>query len=509
MSQERGSWGSKLGFILAASGSAIGLGNIVFFSANAYKYGGGAFYIPYFLALFVVGIPIMILEFSLGRFTGGSYPEALHSIGGRKAQMVGWFGIFNASIITMYYITILAWVMGCLVGSFHHLWKPMPLEGFDIPAGALSGSMTFFFGMISRIDTIFYVLIVWVLNIVIVSRGARSIEQAVRFFVPAMWVMMIVLIVRGLTLENGMQGVFLLFTPDFKVMNDVAVWKGAFAQMFFTLSLGFGIMTTYASYLPKDSDDVNNAMTISFMNCGFEFIAGLAFFSLLFTFSIIPKASTLSMMFFVVPEGISHFPANIVTIFGFLFFLLLLLAGLTSSVSLVEAVISSFIDRFHWPRWKTIILVGCIGLLGSIMFGLPQIIDPKLDGNGTLGLTFLDLFDHWAFGYGLLIAGLLECIFLGWLFDIDTLRKFINETSWFTLGPWFNHLIRYVIPAIIVFVLIASILEEFKLKIYGSSMPAGSFTSLYLIVFGLWLVISLVLPAIFSLLKGHPEEELS
>ncbi|MBN2382092.1 sodium-dependent transporter [bacterium] len=497
MNGERGSWGSRLGFILAASGSAIGLGNIVFFSANAYKYGGGAFYVPYLIALFVVGMPIMVLEFGLGRYTRRAFPEAMAQVGGTRAEIAGWFGIFNATIITIYYITILGWVFGCLIGSLGPLWKPAQLEAFNLPAGALSNAMVFFFNMISRIDTVFWVIIVWIFNLIIVLKGTRSIEKAVKLFVPLMWLMMIVLIVRGLTLENGIQGIFLLFTPDFSIMRDAEVWKGAFSQMFFTLSLGFGIMTTYASYLPDDADDINNASTVSFMNCGFEFIAGLAFFSLLFTFSIIPKASTLSMMFFVVPEGIAHFPFGVM-IFGCIFFLLLLFAGLTSSVSLVEAIISSLIDKFNWSRFRTTLLVGFLGVWGSIAFALPQVVDPGLDSNGTLGLSLLDLFDHWAFGYGLLIAGLLECIFLGWLFDLDTLRAFINKTSWFKLGRWFNILVRYVIPIIILSILAASVLEEYQLKLYGSTMNNTLCPKLYLIVFLIWLVICILIPITIS-----------
>lgn len=507
MNTERGVWGSKLGFILAASGSAIGLGNIVFFSANAYKYGGGAFYIPYFIALFVIGIPIMLLEFSLGRFTGRAFPEALYQIGGRKAEIAGWFGVFNASLITMYYITILAWVLGSLVGSFGQLWHQSAVSAFNLPKGAMSNSMSFFYNMITKPGTIFFVFIVWILNVLIVFKGTKSIEKAVTIFVPMMWLIMIVLIIRGLTLKNGFQGVLLLFTPDFSVMKDINVWKGAFAQMFFTLSLGFGIMTTYASYLPKDSDDINNAATISFMNCGFEFIAGLAFFSLLFTFSIIPKASTLSMIFFIVPEGIAHFPIG-VKFFGILFFLLLLVAGLTSSVSLVEAVISSIIDKFHWNRNKTIIFVAGIGFLGSVMFALPKVIDVGLASNGTLGLTLLDFFDHWAFSFGLLIAGFLECIILGWVFDIDELRNFINKTSRFNLGKWFNYLIRYVIPSVITFILIASIIDEIKQHLYGSAMNTGQFTHLYLYVFIVWLSISIILPIVFSRLGANSDNKI-
>ena len=491
MSESRGSWGSKLGFILAASGSAIGLGNIVFFSANAYKYGGGAFYVPYLVALFLIGIPVMILEMGIGRMTRKSLPNALFDISGRRAELAGWFGVLNASIITMYYITILGWVVGMWVGSLQDLWKVLPVEAFGLPAGALSNAMSYFFSMISSWNTVIYVMLVWAFNVLIVFWGTRSIEAVVKVFVPLMWLMMIVLIVRGITLPNGVQGIYLLFTPDFTVMKDPGVWKGAFSQMFFTLSLGFGIMTAYASYLPKKSDDVQNATTISLMNCSFEFIAGLAIFSLLFAFAIAPKASTISMMFFVVPEGIANFPVW-VHFFGVLFFTLLLLAGLTSSVSLVEAVVLSIIDKFKLQRKKVVMGVTLIGLVGSIMFALPQVIDKGLDSNGTLGLTLLDLFDHWAFGYGLLLCGLLECIILGWLYDLDKLRGFINQTARFKLGRWFNYLIRFVLPGVILLIIGMSVYGEIKDGLYGSAMETGGRG--WLTVFGFlgWLAFSVI-----------------
>lgn len=500
MTQERGRWKSRLGFILAASGSAIGLGNIVFFSANAYKYGGGAFYVPYFIAFFLVGLPIMVLEFSLGRFTGKSFPVALRQIGGWKAEAAGWFGIFNAGIITLYYCTILGWVLGCMVGSFGAIWKPSAVAAFNLPAGALSPSMAYFFTMLSRYDTCVYVAIVWLCTMLMVTWGTKSIEKAVSFCVPLMWLMMIVMIIRGLTLENGLQGVWLLFTPDFSIMMNPAIWKGAFSQMFFTLSLGFGIMTTYASYLPKDADDVTNAANVSFMNCGFEFISGLAIFSLLFTFSIIPKASTLSMMFFIVPEGIARFPFWIV-FFGVMFYLLLFLAGITSAVSLVEAVIASIIDTVGWSRLKTVVVVGILGTLGSITFALPTVVDPGLSSNGTLGLSLLDLFDHWAFSYGLLISVLFECIFIGWVFDLDRLRAFVNQSAWFPLGKWYNWLIRFVIPAIIILILGAAVSDEIQQKLYGSTMVTGQFGGLYLTVFGFWLGGGIAIPAILVMMK--------
>ena len=483
---DRGQWKSKIGFILAASGSAIGLGNIVFFSANAYRYGAGAFYIPYLLALFLLGIPVMILELGLGNRAQRGFPEAMYRMAGVKGEWVGWFGLLNASVITMYYITILGWVFGMWLRAFGSLWQPAAVPAFECPPGALSNSMSHFFDMVSRFDTIGYVIVVWFLNALIVWWGTKSIEKAVKVFVPMMWLFMIVLIVRGLTLDGGAQGLQLLFTPDFEVMKSVEVWQGAFSQIFFTLSLGFGIMATYASYLPKKSDQTTNAFTISFLNCSFEFIAGLAIFSLLFSFAIAPRASTLGMTFFVIPEGIGSFPVGC-RLFGILFFTLLLTAGLTSSVSLVEAVGSGIIDKFGLSRRRAVIITSLIGTMGSCCFALPHVIDPGLRSDGTLGLTLLDLFDHWAFSYGLLTCGFLECVFVGWVLGADKLRAYLNERSRIHLPRAFEWMIRYVIPLVILFILGWSIRTEVTGGLFGHDMETGPARNLHIAALAGWI----------------------
>ncbi len=477
----RGQWRSRLGFILAASGSAIGLGNIVFFSANAYRFGGGAFYLPYLLALFAVGIPVMILEFGLGNYTGRAFPESMYRIAGKKGEFIGWWAIMNAGFITMYYITILAWVFGMLVGSFGDLWREsLSVPAFGLEEGDLLNPYAYFFRMLSTWQPFLFVALVWILNAIIVRRGAETIEQATRIFVPLMWVFMIVLIVRGITLPSGSQGIMLLFTPNFSVMKDPAVWQGAFSQIFFTLSLGFGIMTAYASYLPKKSDLTQNAFITSFLNCGFEYIAGLAVFSILFAFAMVPRASTLSMMFFIIPQGISQLPGGLqaVVTFGVIFFILLLLAGLTSSVSLVEALVSSMQDKFGWARRKTITVAVLIGFTGSAAFALPQVVNPGLENNGTLGLTLLDLMDHWAFSYGLLLIGLFECILVGWIMGAHRIRAHLNGHSAVRLGGWFDALIKYVIPLLLLFILGYSIKSEFQDGLYGTEF-SGNYSNTY------------------------------
>jgi len=505
---ERSQWSSKLGFILAASGSAIGLGNIVFFSANAYKFGAGAFYIPYLLALFVVGIPVLIMELALGSWSGKAFPAALRQIGGRPAEFVGWFGLVSASFIAMYYITILGWVLGMWLGALGgDLWKPsVALPAFGLEEGALPNPVAYFFSMLSSWWNVVFVGLVWAANMVITWRGAKSIEMAVKVFVPLMWVFMLVMIGRGLTLDGGLHGVALLFTPDFSVMTEPAVWHGAFSQIFFTLSLGFGIMTAYASYLPKESDQSASGLMIASLNCGFEFIAGLAVFSLLFAFSMVPKASSISMMFFVLPQGIASFPTG-VKLFGVMFFTLLLVAGLSSSVSLVESMTGALGDKLVGRSRAGILAAVCgCGMLGSALFAWPQVIDPALDGDGTVGLTLVDLVDHWAFSYGLLLTGLAECLLVGWVLGPHVLREYLNAYGRVKIGVWFDVLVKYVIPLILTVLIGFGIWGEVRDGLYGTGL-AGAGTPWALGALAVWLGTSVGLAGVLTMVGDPPREE--
>jgi len=482
----RGRWRSKLGFVLAASGSAIGLGNVVFFGSNAYTYGFGAFYLPYLIALFVVGIPVLIAELGLGSMTQQAFPAAMARIGGRWGELAGWWALINASFITMYYITIIAWVCGMFVGSAGPLWAPeTATPGYE--AASLPNPMGFFFHLISSPWVLVLVAVVWALNIFIVRRGTTTIEPVVKVFVPLMWVFMIALIVRGLTLPHGEEGVFLLFTPDFEIAANPAVWQGAVSQIFFSLTLGFGVMTAYASYLPRDADQVNNGVLTACLNCGFEYIAGLAIFSLLFAFAIVPSAGTLSMIFFVVPAGIAALPAG-VKAFGLVFFLLLLMAGLTSSVSLIEGVNCALIDKFGWSRRRTLAVCSAIGLVGSLLFALPVVIDPALASTGTLGFTLLALIDNWAFNHGLLLVGLVECLILGWLLPIRRLREELNRHSRVKIPAAFDWLIKLVIPAALAYILGASVYNQFANGLFGWNPSLTGGTVLPVAALAAWLL---------------------
>lgn len=500
---DRGQWSSKLGFVLAASGSAIGLGNIVFFGANAYRYGAGAFYLAYLLALFVVGIPVLIGELGLGSLTHQAFPQSLRRIGGRWGELAGWWGLLNAAFITMYYITLLAWVGGMLIGSFGPLWQEATaVEAFGLDS--MANPHGFFFDMISSWWVVALVVVVWAVNLFIVRRGVSTIEPVVKVFVPLMWAFMLVLIVRGLTLPNGFEGVYLLFTPDFELMREPAVWQGAASQIFFSLTLGFGVMTAYASYLPKDADQVNNGVLTACLNCGFEFLAGVAIFSLLFTFAIAPQASTIAMTFFVMPQGIAAMPFGVVA-FGVLFFLLMLLAGLSSSISLIEGINCAMIDKFGWSRRRTLAATGAVGLVGSACFALPMVIDRQLAGNGTLGLSLLDLIDHWAFSHGLLLVGVVECLLLGWMLPVSKLREHLNRYGRFRVPAVFDWLIKLVIPAWLLWILGLSIWGKIETGIYGHDLALDWARSLPVIAFLVWFLGTTGLAAWLTLRKGRPE----
>lgn len=505
----REAWKSKLGFILAASGSAIGLGNIVFFASNAYQYGGGAFYLPYFVALFVIGIPVMIMEFSLGTMTGRSFPLALRQLVGKKGEFLGWFTAASALFITMYYITILGWALSMMIGAFGGLLTDpavAPFTGMTEPTAGPNATV-YFFGMISTWQPMISVAVIWALTVLILWRGTATIEAAVRIFVPLMWVFMIVLIIRGVTLPGGTDGVLYLFTPNLDGIRDINVWQGAFAQMFFSLSLGLGTMTAYASYLPKDADQINNSMLVSFLNCGFEYIAGVAIFAMLFVFALNPAGSTLSLSFFVIPQGIAAFPFW-VKAFGALFFFLLVIAGLTSAVSLVEGFAAPLIDKLHVSRAKALAMVLVPGVLGSLAFALPYIIDPNVTGNGTLGLTLLDILDHWAFRYALIFSGFMQCILIGWVLGADTLRQAANKYSKFYLGPWFNWLIKLVIPLILGYVLVGTLWEDLTQDggLYGSLYELQGFAWLPTVIPLVWLVASLALAVYLTFGRESAEQ---
>lgn len=464
MEENREQWGSKLGFIIAAVGSAVGLGNIWRFPYIAYTNGGGAFLIPYFFAIFTAGIPLLILEYGLGHKYKGSTPLAIAKVK-KKWEWLGWWPTINAFIILTYYSMILSWAVNYLRFSINKGWGSDTDAFFHTDFIKLSSSPFDFGGMILPI--LIGIAIIWFISWFICYKGIKAgIEKANKILLPALVIIMIIIAIRAVNLEGAAEGLNTLFTPDWSKVMDPKVWVAAYGQVFFSLSLAMGIMMTYSSYLPKKTDINNSAFMTAFANCGFEFLSAIAVFSILgFMASAkgIPMSEVVSSgvgLAFVVFPAVFTEMGSVGTLLGVLFFLCLLFAGLTSSVSLIEAVSAPFIDKFGWARNKVVAIICLIGFSIGILYSTGA------------GLYLLDIIDNFINNYGIVVVGLLEVVLIGWIVNPDIVREHTNEISYFKIGKWWNICVKFVTPTILIFMLAQSIITEIKTPYGGDDLSA-------------------------------------
>lgn len=420
MSAEREQWGTRAGFILAAVGSAIGLGNIWRFPYAAYESGGGAFLIPYFFALLTAGIPILILEFSLGHKYRGSAPLALAKVN-PKFEWLGWWQVFVAFAIAVYYVGVVAWSISYTGFSLNQAWGADP-EGFFFGTylGLAEGGLFDFGGF--RTGILIPLLIAWVVSFIVLYSGVRKgIELANKIFIPVLILMFLIISIRGITLPGAAEGLNYLFKPDFSAITDWKVWLTAYGQIFFSLSIGFAIMTAYSSYLPKKSDIVNNAFITGFGNCGFSLLAGIGVFSIIGWMAGVQGlpfeevvTQSIGLAFVAFPTAISQMPVA-PALFGILFFLSLTFAGMSSFISINEACISALMDKFGASRKKVVPLYCLVG--GAISLWMAT----------GAGLFFLDIVDHFSNQIGITFGAIFEAILIGWFFKINILSKLHNS----------------------------------------------------------------------------------
>jgi neurotransmitter:Na+ symporter, NSS family len=462
---KRGAFSSNLGFLLAAIGSAIGLGNIWRFSYMAYSNGGGAFLVPYIVALFSAGIPLMILEYGLGHREKASAPLAFAKVSRRMEWLGWWMPLFVMFGIMFYYQVVIGWCANFTVFSFSLAWGSDPQDfflnqflGLTKGPGELGGLRWL---IVSATALMWGVT--WFISYQEVHRG---IERACKIFMPILLVTTLILVIWGLTLPGASKGISYYLRPEWGKLLDFKVWMAAYGQIFFTLSIAFGIMIAYSSYLPKKSDLVHNAWITSLVNCIYSIIAGLAVFSILGYLSytkgipidqVIKSGPTLA--FVVFPEAISKLPF-LREIFGVLFFSALTVAGLSSGVSIVEALTSAIMDKFRISRKWIVTALCMIGFFGSLIFTTGG------------GLFWLDIVDHFLNQYGLVLAGLLECLVVGYILKTEVLRKHINETARVKLTWLWDFMIKYLTPAILLVMLVRSLYTEISKGYEGYSTSA-------------------------------------
>jgi len=476
MEENRDQWGSRLGFILATIGSAVGLGNIWRFSYQAYENGGGAFLFPYIFALLTAGLPLLLLEMGFGFFTRNSAPSSFRKIK-EKFEWIGWWSVLVAFVVTVYYIVIIAWSLLFVFESFSLGWTADP-EGFFFGEFLGFSGSAFTLGGIQW-QIFFSLLAVWLINYFIIAGGVeKGIEKASKIFMPLLALMVLVIVIRGVTLPGAMQGVKAFITPDCSKILDFNIWVGAYGQIFFTLSLGFGIMIAYSSYLPKKSDVVKNGIIAGVANSVFSIVVGFGVFGVLGYMAqqqgvgIADVATSgIGLAFIAFPKAINLLPGA-PQLFGFAFFLSLTIAGLSSSISLIESVVSSLIDNFSLSRKKAVTLVSIAGFA----LGVPMVTQG--------GLAILDIVDHFVNIFGLLLVGLVEMLVLSYAFDLDTIKDNMNESSDLHMGNGWKVLIKFVAP---IFIGIGFVQNTFS----ELSAAYGGYPVSELIVFG-WVVVALL-----------------
>lgn len=449
----RQAWNSRLAFIMAATGSAIGLGNVWRFPFVCYQNGGGAFLIPFFAAMFTVGIPLLIIEFALGKFARGGAPQALARVHPRLAW-VGWMAALAAFVVVCYYAAIMAW-------SFNYIWHSFTLAwGTDASAFFHETVLNLSEGVTPlgpvRIPVLIGLILTWICIYLILRKGVRTVGKVVLFTVPLPVLLLLILIIRGLTLPGALEGLKYYLTPNFSLLTDPSVWIAAYGQILFSFSLGQAVLIAYASFLPEKADINKNGFITGFLDSSFSFIAGFAVFSTLGYLAVVTNAQVQDVVgsgpglaFVTYPTAIRLLPFA-QPFFGVIFFLMLLTLGIDSAFALVEGTVTAFRDWIGRGSHAILVLTCLTAFLIGILF------------TTRAGYYWLDIVDHFINNFGLVTIALGECVAVGWVYGSRKFRKDVNAVSDFSIGRWFDVAVRYIAPAMLSIMLVLALVQRLR-----------------------------------------------
>jgi len=460
MARER--WGSKLGIILAVAGSAIGLGNFLRFPVQAARNGGGAFMIPYLVALFLLGLPLMWVEWTIGRFGGGfghgTAPGMFHTLWekNRFIKYFGVIGIFGPIVIFIYYTYIESWLLGyglfAITGKYASCTTEAHMTAFLQGYQGLVKNEYFQ----SLVPAYVFFLITFAANILVVYFGIqRGIERVCKYALPLLLVLGIVLMVRVFTIgapdpaqpkNNVVNGLGFLWNPDLSALKNPRVWLAAAGQIFFTLSVGIGVILTYASYLTPRDDVALSGLTAASANEVAEVVLGgsivipaaFAFFGLEATRKI-AEGGAFNLGFVTMPLVLGRMP--LASLFGFIWFALLFLAGITSSISLAQPAIVFLEDEFNLTKREA------VAAFAGATFVLTQ---PTVF---FLGQGILDELDFWGGTVFLVVFATIETILFGWVFGMDKAWTELHVGSDITIPRIYRFIIKYVTPLFLLVIL--------------------------------------------------------
>lgn len=432
---ERGQWGSRLGFVLAAVGSAVGLGNMWRFPYLTAEAGGAAFVFLYIVMVVLVGLPILLAEFSVGRGSKRSPIQALEHFGGASWRPLGYLFVIAGFVILSYYGVIAGWVIRYTVD-------------YLFAGGIAEAGSTFTAYHTSAWAVVLHLLFISVAVVIVMGGVQAGIERASLILMPILFIIVAVLAIYAAFLEGAAGGYSFYLAVDFSELLSFEVFSMAAGQAFFSLSLGMGAMLTYSSYLRKDENLPRESITIAGTDFLVAFVAGLMIFPLIFALGLVGDVgeSTVGALFITLPEAFAAL-GGAGQIVGFLFFSALLVGALTSAISLLEVVTSSAIDSLNWPRKKAAVLAGG----AAALLGVPSAIN----------IDILTLFDEIAGQVLLVLGALLISIFVGWL--MPGAEEEVSRGA--SPGPWvqgWRFLLRYVAPVLLAIVLVYQLISSYQ-----------------------------------------------
>lgn len=504
----RQTWGNRLTFILAAIGSSVGLGNAWRFPGLAAKHGGGAFLLVYLLFCVIMGVPLLMMEIAIGRKTRKGAPEALRALN-KKLEPVGWAATINAFVIAVYYAVVFAWVIMMAVISYkfagmtHNVDAAKNLWATTIKTtGNFSG-----FGTVSWI-VVACLIVAWAAIFLCIRNGAASVSKVVKYTVFIPEICLLVMAVKGLTMPGALEGIRVLFVPDFAALADATLWVDAAGQVFYSISVAMAIMFAYGSFLKKDANIVADSIIIAGADFFTSVLAGIVLFTTMYGVGMTTSdmsASGIGTAFKIYPTAIVNLTNSGVfnAIFAFIFYFCLITLAIDSAFSLIEGVAVAIADKFKIKKKKTT-LVTCI-----VAFVL------SLSMTTGAGLAILDVVDHWCNYYNLVIVGILEAIGVGWCFNTAKVVDEINKnTKKFKMPKkLFDVSCKIISPAILIGLMVWSVFDLVKAGgIYGA---ADGYTLGSNIIFG-WVITAIVFAsgAIVRLIvkikekKGFTENEI-
>ena len=439
---ERGNFGTKIGIVLATAGSAVGLGNIWRFPYMTGQNGGAAFILIYFVFVFLIGIPGMMSEFIVGRHSAANAARAYKTLSrGKPWQIVGYMGVITSMIILGFYAVVAGWCLQYFYASI---------------IGHLSGDANYVMEYFKAFSThpvkpVFWTIAFILLTHYVVVHGVRNgIEKASNILMPTLFILMIIVVVASCMLPGSMKGVDFLFKPDFTKVNRGMLLE-AMGQAFFSLSLGTACLCTYASYFSRQTNLLRSSFQIAFIDTLIAILAGLMIFPSAFSVGINPDSGP-SLIFITLPNVFQKAFSGIIGLgymISILFYGLLALAALTSTISMHEIGTAFFYEEFHITRhkgaWIETIVCCVIGIFSSLSMG-------AVDTLTLMGMPFLDFCDHLTAQFLLPLGSFLTCIFIGWYVPQQIVKD--EFTNWGTLrGTLFNawlFAVRFICPICII-----------------------------------------------------------